>query len=207
LGISSRLKKRNLFNSAVTPKSAQIFNRNFYPQYGPEYLLKQPKFTNSPSEGLSPNPIHSPENDKDISYNEDSSLSVPFLLSNNMEYFIGPTAIHGIFSTVMLASVLTLGDTDLLVQVKDRLRLYFQNDLVDWAQHYRSDIPSEELIEKIEANTNSIASKILSLTPEIRADVEVESSVPINTPVVELLNAALDADNASKLDTTYFLWF
>jgi len=205
IGYLFSIEKRCLFNSAVTPKSAQIFNRNFYPQYGPEYLLIQPKFISKNGEDK--------ENEMILEGNEDTlvnadSVAVPFLLSKNMEFFIGPTAIHGIFSTVMLASVLTLGDSDLLVQVKDRLRLYFQNDLLDWAQHCKNDkIQGDALLERIEANTNNVATKILALTPEVRADLEVESSIPINTQVVDLLNAATNPENASKIDTTLFPWF
>jgi len=141
--------------------------------------------------------------------NKSDSSAVPFLLSNNMDYFIGPTARHGIFSTVMLASVLTLGEPDVLVQVKDRLRLYFQDDLLDWAQHNKNEVldGKSDVVPLVEENTKSVAEKILALTPEVRADIEVDSSVPINTQVVELLNAAIDPDNVSKLDTSLFPWF
>jgi len=106
-----------------------------------------------------------------------------------------------------LASVLTLGESDVLVQVKDRLRLYFQDDLLEWGQHTKIDDLGSNIVEYVEENTKNVAEKILALTPIVRADVEVDSSVPINTRVVELLNAAIDPENVSKIDIGHFPWF
>jgi len=201
-------EKRSLFNCAISPQTAQIFNRNYYPQYATNGLLAQPQFvsfdTDDPKQ-----PIEPEENDPEFSINTLDSTAVPFLLSNNMDYFIGPTARHGIFSTVMLASVLTLGEPDVLVQVKDRLRLYFQDDILDWTQHNKNETSDGkfDVVPLVEENTKNVSEKILALTPEVRADLEVDSSVPINTQVVELLNAAIDPENVSKLDTTLFPWF
>uniref|UniRef100_A0A6B2KZ67 Uncharacterized protein n=1 Tax=Arcella intermedia TaxID=1963864 RepID=A0A6B2KZ67_9EUKA len=190
--------KNTLFNTAFTPKSAQIFNFKFFPQYDSNGMLLQSQFVPPETEDV----------EETLKTTQEYKNNIPFLLSNNMHFFMCPTFKHSIYSIVMLTSLLTLGESDLIAQTKDRLRLFFQDDLYDWMQKSSLPLPGNmNMIDLVEENTNSVSKKILALTPEVRPDMEVNSSVPIDTTVSQLINTATDVNSLSSLDPTLFPWF
>eukprot|EP01125_Pyxidicula_operculata_P020045 TRINITY_DN7318_c0_g3_i1.p1 TRINITY_DN7318_c0_g3~~TRINITY_DN7318_c0_g3_i1.p1 ORF type:complete len:2261 (-),score=569.45 TRINITY_DN7318_c0_g3_i1:97-6879(-) len=195
-------EKRNMFNLFLTPNNSQIFNRKFFPLYNTKGKLLSPMYISS-----NDSDNHSYDNKKKNSSSRNGESVVPYLFTNNLINFVGSPAITGVFSTVMLASVLTLGDAEILEQLKDRFRLYFQDDLYKWSEINNKQLSTKDIIYLTEENTSSVSKKITQLAPRIRADEVVDSSYPINSCVMELLKSATDPNNLSQVNPCTFPWF
>eukprot|EP01127_Copromyxa_protea_P022666 TRINITY_DN8267_c0_g1_i1.p1 TRINITY_DN8267_c0_g1~~TRINITY_DN8267_c0_g1_i1.p1 ORF type:complete len:3694 (+),score=584.33 TRINITY_DN8267_c0_g1_i1:40-11082(+) len=197
--------KRSQYNSAFCPSSAQIYMSKLNPCYTQSGVLLLPQVYGS-------NEIPPDELQENIDAYE--RTPVPFIVPSNVQHFIGPVGLTGLFNTVSLASVLTLGKVDVLEDIRDHLLLFFEGELTDWSSRNRNSkkLPqvqpnTKEFIKLVERNSNIVAHKLSVLTPDVSADAPVDPAVPINHQVSLLLEAASSTNSLCQVDPAYAPWF
>jgi len=196
--------KRDPFNSSFSPETAQIQLHNFAPVYSRSGFLLSPQIFGS---GLAP--------EWDVEQNNEATerCPLPFALASNIQTFIGPIGLIGLFNTVTLTTMLALGQTETLEEIKNQLCLFFEGDVFDSfsykkAQNSEDMMQIEEASDNVaEANVGIVLRKMKSLTPEVRPDLASDCVVPINHEVAQLLEASIKPANLAVTDASLFPWY
>jgi transformation/transcription domain-associated protein len=209
IGYLFSTEKRNPFNFAFYPHNAQLHLSEFLPRYSASGLLLESSKENQFITVASDHHLNSHyEDDDGILKQKDEQLNayfaeeapVPFIISPNIQHFIGSIGLTGLFNSANLASVLALANPDVMDDIKNRLRIFFECELQTKSKtpptllHEKtpsSPLPSSPLlspIKKEEKEKNEITEEkkeeVIPENVELVAKIE-ESSSSLNPAQIQ----------------------
>jgi phosphatidylinositol kinase/protein kinase (PI-3 family) len=155
IGYLFSIEKRNPFNFAFYPHNAQLHLTEFLPRYTASGLLLESTRENQFINVTSDHNLNSHYEEEDqLLQLKDEQLNryfadeapVPFIISPNIQHFIGNIGLTGLFNSANLASVLALANSDVMDDIKNRLRIFFECEL-----QTKSKTPPTPIPEKLPA--------------------------------------------------------
>lgn len=141
----------------------------------------------------------------------DEKRSVPFRLTRNIETFIGPFLLKGVFTPAMAsaATAICANEADL----EQTLQLLFRDDIVSWyiSKSSGTQRPIHELerqlSDRVRKNIYLVQNRLRECSIlEFKGKENQKSNNPIDNGVQNLIAAATSIDNLSQMSSTYAPW-
>jgi len=196
-------------------KSARVINTHLYPRYTLNGSLlntvcnQSPiiPFTNFDLNSTTMSNVNTTKSDFDSLYYASELYNPQVLIPNNVNYFIGPVGIPGFLGGAMMSVLLTFVEDVAMNLFRDRLLMFFREDLLQWAQHTENSELVKHVTTKVDENVSIVLKKINIVTPQARPDLEGNTDIPINQHVMELIEFASHPSTLSSVSPSVFPWF
>jgi len=121
---------------------------------------------------------------------------VPFRLTPNLQTLMGPIAMEGIFSCAIMAIARCLTEPEF--ELEQQLSIFVRDEMIFWfTQQHRSGLQENQLRETVQANSDIIVKKAVSLARP------PEGNLPANQTVIDLISRAVNPTNLAQSDA---LW-
>ncbi|KAL7745967.1 transcription-associated protein 1 [Sorochytrium milnesiophthora] len=124
---------------------------------------------------------------------------VPFRLTPNLQHFITPMHLDGLFSTSVLAIAQNL--TDPASEMEDYLGIFMRDEIMAWATLARRPAADVNIKEKISANVQAVVARAQTLA--CRPDKNNDNSTPANQPLLDLIAQATSAQRLASMDMSW----
>ena len=150
---------------------------------------------------------------------------VPFRLTRNLNTFLTPFGVEGMFVACMSAAARALVQPKTSLQY--HLALYFRDELTAWFSRPRganatyqsgqggqagapkaAGVDDAVLKKQVQENVNVVYARIMSLVGGGALSPQQQDGIPrdIHQPINELVERALNSENLCKLDPMWHPW-
>ncbi|KXS11669.1 hypothetical protein M427DRAFT_158085 [Gonapodya prolifera JEL478] len=139
-----------------------------------------------------------------------SSEKVPFRLTPNIQTFMTPTGVEGVFTSSLMAIARSLTEPEF--DVEDYTGLFVRDELLILASnntftHNKALATEQQLKDAIANNVDLISKRISSLSCRIEREKQsAEASIPVNQTIIDLISAASNPHNLAQMDIAWVPW-
>ena len=124
---------------------------------------------------------------------------VPFRLTPNLQTLMGPIATEGIFSCAIMAIARCLTDPE--YELEQQLSIFVRDEMIFWfTQQHRSGLQETQLRETVQANSDIVVKKAVSLARP------PEGNLPANQTVIDLVSRAVNPFNLAQSDPLWMAY-
>ncbi|KAJ3373226.1 hypothetical protein HDU91_000939 [Kappamyces sp. JEL0680] len=139
--------------------------------------------------------------------------SIPFRLTPNLQHFMGPNGLEGLYaaSMVTIASVLSEGDTDL----RDFLSIFIRDEIISWQTAIRKPMvqSTSRLRELVNQNLRLCLSRAQNMSCKTERSLvrlawpltpqASERSEPVNQSILDLISTATNPLKLAHMEVSY----
>jgi len=130
---------------------------------------------------------------------------VPFRLTRNLQAMFSPVWLDGPFNACLTSVAMCLSDA--AERAKHWLRIVMRDEAMSWYEATSQpsqpfSAKNEKIKEIAETNATAILSKLQSFGPPLKTDKKNHTQ-PINAALTELIEAATNPANLSRMDSTW----
>ncbi|KAI8979848.1 kinase-like domain-containing protein [Mycotypha africana] len=130
--------------------------------------------------------------------------SVPFRFTPNIQTYITPIGVEGLFSSCLLAISRSLTETEL--GLGQYLHLFIRDELLAWYASSHKTAMQSELLEHIQTNVDEVMSRAQLLCCQPNHEKDVDCNKPINQNIIELISQASNPQNLAQMECTWMPW-
>lgn len=131
--------------------------------------------------------------------------SVPFRFTPNLQYFMTPIGIEGVFTSSLMAIARCLTEPEF--QLDQYLSLFVRDELIVWHNLNQKNLDAAVLRDKVSQNVELIMrrAQILSCKAE-RENAEGSAVTPANQTILDLISQATNPQKIAQMDSTWMPW-
>ncbi|KAI9139518.1 hypothetical protein BKA69DRAFT_1040037 [Paraphysoderma sedebokerense] len=128
--------------------------------------------------------------------------AVPFRLTPNIQKFMTPTGVDGLFSSSVMAIARALSEPK--SELDNYLSLFIRDELISWTSITQKPIIQEKALrEKITQNVENVSRRADALACKMDYDKAVESLIPANQTVLDLISQATNPQKLAMMDVNW----
>ncbi|BFZ59893.1 transcription-associated protein 1 [Saitoella coloradoensis] len=125
--------------------------------------------------------------------------AVPFRFTPNIQKFIGPIGIEGIFSCAVMAIARCLTEPEFELDLY--LSVFVRDELITWfTQQHRPVAQDAQLREKVATNVDLIVRRASSLSHV------AQGNIPANQTIIDLISQAVNPRSLASMDSLFMSW-
>ncbi|KAL7750961.1 transcription-associated protein 1 [Sorochytrium milnesiophthora] len=136
--------------------------------------------------------------------------SVPFRLTPNLQHFITPVHLDGLFSTSLLA--IAQGLTDPATEMEDYLGIFLRDEIMAWMTQAQRSAADVNIKDKVLLNVRAIISRAQMLACRLDKEKDKEkannaNATPLNQPILDLISQATNPQKLALMDVSWMPFF
>ncbi|KAG5438769.1 hypothetical protein PCANB_002489 [Pneumocystis canis] len=125
--------------------------------------------------------------------------ATPFRFTPNIQTFIGPVGIEGIFSSALMAIARCLTEPEF--ELDQYLSIFVRDELITWfTQQHRPLIQENQLREKVIGNVDLVVRRVSSLSQV------AQGNLPANQTIIDLVSQAVNPRALAQMDQLWAAW-
>ncbi|OLL22884.1 Transcription-associated protein 1 [Neolecta irregularis DAH-3] len=127
------------------------------------------------------------------------SEAVPFRFTSNVQNFMGPVGIEGIFSFALMAIAKCL--TEPQFELDQYLCIFVRDELITWfTQQHRPVADSPQLRDCVATNVDMVVRRAVSLSQVAKPNI------PANQTIIDLISLAVNPKSLAGMDPLWMSW-
>ncbi|KAG4305579.1 hypothetical protein PORY_001135 [Pneumocystis oryctolagi] len=126
--------------------------------------------------------------------------ATPFRFTPNIQTFISPIGIEGIFSSSLMAIARCLTEPEKF-ELDQYLSIFVRDELITWfTQQHRPLIQESQLREKVIGNVDLVVRRVSSLSQV------AQGNLPANQTIIDLVSQAVNPRALAQMDQLWAAW-
>ncbi|CAO3646140.1 unnamed protein product [Cunninghamella echinulata] len=136
--------------------------------------------------------------------------TVPFRFTPNIQDFITPVGIEGLFTSCLMATARSLTEPELELDqylsifVRDEVYAWYANNTLHPQQ--RNPVIDNQAKERINSNVHQIITKAQFLSCKTDTEKTINANKPTNQNVIDLISQATNTQKLSQMECTWMPW-
>ncbi|CAG8494359.1 1120_t:CDS:10, partial [Paraglomus occultum] len=131
--------------------------------------------------------------------------SVPFRLTRNLQTFMTPIGVEGVFASSLMAIGQSLIDPEF--DLSQYLSIFVRDEVAAWFFMNQKQCTEVQLKQKITTNVNVIVQRARELScKDVREKPPKDPKVIVNHGILELIAKATNPQNLAGMDFTWMQW-
>ncbi|CAO3681372.1 unnamed protein product [Umbelopsis ramanniana] len=130
--------------------------------------------------------------------------SVPFRFTPNIQNFITPIGIEGVFTSSLMAVARCLTEPEF--ELDQYLSIFIRDELVTWHTMNHRPITDTQLRERITTNVFQILKRTQFLSCRTERDKAVHANKPANQSIIDLISQASNPQKMAQMECTWMPW-
>ncbi|KAJ1966774.1 transcription-associated protein 1 [Dispira parvispora] len=130
--------------------------------------------------------------------------AVPFRLTPNLQTFIQPAGVEGVFTGSLIAIARSLVEPEL--EMNDFLSIFVRDEVYNWQTLYQKTLEQPVLREKVLQNIHTVMTKAEALSCRNDREKGAEMNVPACQTVLDLISHATNPEILARMDCIWMPW-
>ncbi|KAI7899883.1 uncharacterized protein BX663DRAFT_576399 [Cokeromyces recurvatus] len=130
--------------------------------------------------------------------------AVPFRFTPNIQEFITPIGIEGLFTSCLMATARCLTEPEF--QLDQYLCLFVRDELATWHLANHRSVNDTQFRERINTNILQVQTKAQFLSCKADCEKTLSAGKPINQNVIDLISQASNPQKMAQMDCTWMPW-
>ena len=126
--------------------------------------------------------------------------AVPFRFTPNIQHFITPVGIEGVFTASLMSIARSLSECDL----EDYLSIFVRDELISWQSTSKKPaFQPGQIRELVFSNVDLIIRRTQSLGCTAEGEKDHTSVIPCNQTILDLISQAVNPLKLAQMDVSY----
>ncbi|KAI8983535.1 hypothetical protein BDB01DRAFT_850672 [Pilobolus umbonatus] len=130
--------------------------------------------------------------------------AVPFRFTPNIQEFMTPVGIEGLFSTSLMTTASCLTEPEF--EIDQYLCLFVRDELATWHLVNHSSVTDVQFRERINTSLLQIQTKIQFLSCKADREKTLTVGKPLNQNVIDLISQASNSQKTAQMESTWMPW-
>ncbi|KAG2214450.1 hypothetical protein INT46_007375 [Mucor plumbeus] len=130
--------------------------------------------------------------------------TVPFRFTPNIQDYITPVGIEGLFTSCLMATARSLTEPDL--ELDQYLSLFIRDELITWHMSNHRSVTDTQFRERVQSNVTQVITKAQFLSCKMEHDKAIDSEKPISQNVIDLISQASNPQKMAQMECTWMPW-
>ncbi|KAJ3326459.1 hypothetical protein HDU76_012906 [Blyttiomyces sp. JEL0837] len=131
-----------------------------------------------------------------------STESVPFRLTPNLQHFMTPIGIEGVFTSSVIAIARSLVEPE--YELDDFLSIFVRDELITWQNVSRKPaLQEQQLRDLVNQNSDLVIKRSQALSCKAEREKGVETGHPVNQTILDLISQAGNPLKLAQMDPTF----
>ncbi|CAO3644378.1 unnamed protein product [Mucor hiemalis] len=130
--------------------------------------------------------------------------SVPFRFTPNIQEYITPVGIEGLFTSCLMATARSLTEPEL--ELDQYLSLFIRDELISWNVSNHRSVTDTQFRERVQTNVNQIMAKAQFLSSRMEVTDNVNSDKPVSQNIIDLISQASNPQKMAQMECTWMPW-
>ncbi|CAO3646013.1 unnamed protein product [Mucor fragilis] len=130
--------------------------------------------------------------------------TVPFRFTPNIQDYITPLGVEGLFTSCLMATARSLTEPDL--ELDQYLSLFVRDELITWHMSNHRSVTDAQFRERVQANVNQVVTKAQFLSCKTENDKAASAEHPISQNVIDLISQASNPQKMAQMECTWMPW-
>ncbi|KAK4510703.1 uncharacterized protein ATC70_005136 [Mucor velutinosus] len=130
--------------------------------------------------------------------------TVPFRFTPNIQDYITPVGVEGLFTSCLMATARSLTEPDL--ELDQYLSLFVRDELITWHMSNHRSVTDAQFRERVQANVNQVITKAQFLSCRTENDKTMSADHPISQNVIDLISQASNPQKMAQMESTWMPW-
>ncbi|EPB81798.1 hypothetical protein HMPREF1544_11483 [Mucor circinelloides 1006PhL] len=130
--------------------------------------------------------------------------TVPFRFTPNIQDYITPVGVEGLFTSCLMATARSLTEPDL--ELDQYLSLFVRDELITWHMSNHRSVTDAQFRERVQANVTQVITKAQFLSCKTENDKTVNAENPISQNVIDLISQASNPQKMAQMECTWMPW-
>ncbi|ORX57551.1 hypothetical protein DM01DRAFT_1302758 [Hesseltinella vesiculosa] len=139
---------------------------------------------------------------------------VPFRFTPNIQHFMTPVGIEGLFTSCLMATARCLTEPEL--ELDQYLNIFIRDEVFAWytssahqhqyQQPHQRQLIESQSVDRINANRSQIITKAQFLSCKVDSDKTINANKPTNQNIIDLISQATNPQKLSQMECTWMPW-
>ncbi|OZJ06116.1 hypothetical protein BZG36_01053 [Bifiguratus adelaidae] len=131
--------------------------------------------------------------------------SVPFRFTPNLQNFITPVGVEGLFTTSLMAVARCLTEPEF--DLDQYLNIFIRDEIVSWHEaNQKPLIPDQTMRDRVAQNLDYIIKKTQFLSCKLERDKSNNTNKPANQSIIDLISQASNGQKLAQMECTWMPW-
>ncbi|KAF7725495.1 hypothetical protein EC973_009595 [Apophysomyces ossiformis] len=130
--------------------------------------------------------------------------AVPFRFTPNVQEFMTPVGIEGLFTSCLMATARSLTEPEL--ELDQYLSLFVRDELVHWHISNHRSVSDAQFRERVNTNVHQIKTKAQFLSCKAEREKTINANKPTNQNMIDLISQASNPQKMTQMDCTWMPW-
>ncbi|KAG0164843.1 hypothetical protein DFQ30_009322 [Apophysomyces sp. BC1015] len=130
--------------------------------------------------------------------------AVPFRFTPNVQEFMTPVGIEGLFTSCLMATARSLTEPEL--ELDQYLSLFVRDELIHWHISNHRPVSDAQFRDRVNTNVNQIKTKAQFLSCKAEREKTINANKPTNQNVIDLISQASNPQKMAQMDCTWMPW-
>jgi transformation/transcription domain-associated protein len=130
--------------------------------------------------------------------------AMPFRFTPNIQEFITPIGIEGLFTSSLMATARCLTEPEF--ELDQYLCLFVRDELATWHLTNHRSVTDLQFRERINTNVLQVQTKAQFLSCKLEVDKTLSANKPINQNVIDLISQASNPQKMAQMECTWMPW-
>ncbi|OAD77362.1 hypothetical protein PHYBLDRAFT_36397 [Phycomyces blakesleeanus NRRL 1555(-)] len=130
--------------------------------------------------------------------------AIPFRFTPNIQEFITPVGIEGLFTSCLMATARSLTEPEL--ELDQYLSLFVRDELVTWHMANHRSVTDVQFRERVNNNVLQIMTKAQFLSCKAERENTINANKPTNQNVIDLISQASNPQKMGQMECTWMPW-
>ncbi|GAA5802218.1 hypothetical protein HPULCUR_007681 [Helicostylum pulchrum] len=130
--------------------------------------------------------------------------SIPFRFTPNIQDYITPVGIEGLFTSCLMATARSLTEPEL--ELDQYLSLFIRDELITWHMSNHRSVTDAQFRERVQANVTQVMTKAQFLSCKADRENPANSNKPVNLNVIDLISQASNPQKMAQMECTWMPW-
>lgn len=130
--------------------------------------------------------------------------AIPFRFTPNIQEFITPIGIEGLFTSCLMATARCLTEPEF--ELDQYICLFVRDELATWHLANHRSVTDAQFRERINTNVLQVQTKAQFLSCKADREKTLSAGKPINQNVIDLISQASNPQKMAQMECTWMPW-
>ncbi|KAI8989366.1 hypothetical protein BDB01DRAFT_537511 [Pilobolus umbonatus] len=129
---------------------------------------------------------------------------VPFRFTPNIQDYITPIGIEGLFISCLMATARSLTEPEL--ELDQYLSLFVRDELITWHMSNHRSVTDAQFRDRVQTNVLQITTKAQFLSCKIEREKTINADKPVTQNIIDLISQASNPQKMAQMECTWMPW-
>ncbi|KAI9356612.1 hypothetical protein BD770DRAFT_444067 [Pilaira anomala] len=130
--------------------------------------------------------------------------SIPFRFTPNIQDYITPVGIEGLFTSCLMATARCLTEPEL--ELDHYLSLFIRDELITWHMSNHRSVTDVQFRERVQANVVQVMTKAQLLSCKTDRENTANTNKPVSLNIIDLISQASNPQKMAQMECTWMPW-